>query len=100
MHFGTPLAIVKFLNSDTHRTHYLRQPFQREPDFGVTSVNYDLAELLARGATPMKALSPPSRRQTSPGGLRLEAAPDEQAFAEVWMIEAAQDKLWRPSTPP
>ena len=24
----------------THRVHYLRQPFQREPDFGVTSVNY------------------------------------------------------------
>ena len=31
---------------DTHRVHYLRQPFQREPDFGVTSVNYDFAELL------------------------------------------------------
>ena len=26
----------------THRVHYLRQPFQREPDFGVTSVNYKL----------------------------------------------------------
>ena len=25
-----------------------RQPFQREPDFGVTSVNYSFAELLAR----------------------------------------------------
>ena len=30
-------------------SRYLRQPFQREPDFGVTSVNDDLAELLARG---------------------------------------------------
>jgi hypothetical protein len=27
---------------------YVAQPFQREPDFGVTSVNYDLAGLLAR----------------------------------------------------
>ena len=31
-----------------HRVHYLRRPFQREPDFGVTSVNYDFAELIAR----------------------------------------------------
>ncbi len=42
------LAIVEFTGEDTHRVHYLRQPFQREPDFGVTSVNYDFAELLAR----------------------------------------------------
>jgi hypothetical protein len=42
------LAIIEFRDGNTHRTHYLRQPFQREPDFGVTSVNYDLAELLAR----------------------------------------------------
>ena len=41
------LAMVEFLDDDTHRVHYLRQPFQREPDFGVTSVNYDFAELLA-----------------------------------------------------
>jgi len=26
----------------------VRQPFQREPDFGVTSVNYDFAELLKK----------------------------------------------------
>ncbi len=46
------LAIVEFLDGDTHRTHYLRRPFQREPDFGVTSVNYDFAELLARAEEP------------------------------------------------
>jgi len=28
------LAIVEFTGQDTHRTHYLRRPFQREPDFG------------------------------------------------------------------
>ena len=27
-------------------------PFQREPDFGVTSVNYDLDDLLARPEPP------------------------------------------------
>ena len=42
------LAIVEFMDDDTHRVHYVRQPFQREPDFGVTSVNYDFAELLAK----------------------------------------------------
>ena len=52
------LAIVEFLDDDRHRVHYLRQPFQREPDFGVTSVNYDFAELLARAEEPtMKSLT-------------------------------------------
>ena len=46
------LAIVEFLDGDSHRVHYLRQPFQREPDFGVTSVNYDFAELIARAEIP------------------------------------------------
>jgi hypothetical protein len=42
------LAIVEFLGDEEHRVHYVREPFTREPDFGVTSVNYNLAELLAR----------------------------------------------------
>jgi hypothetical protein len=46
------LAIVEFLDTDTHRVHYVRRPFQREPDFGVTSVNYDFAELLTRSEQP------------------------------------------------
>ena len=46
------LALVEFVDGETHRVHYLRRPFQREPDFGVTSVNYDFAELLARAAEP------------------------------------------------
>ncbi len=46
------LAIVEFLEAGTHRVHYLRQPFQREPDFGVTSVNYKLEELIARAGDP------------------------------------------------
>jgi hypothetical protein len=45
------LAIVEF-DGDAHRVHYIRQPFRREPDFGVTSVNYDFAELLAKATTP------------------------------------------------
>jgi hypothetical protein len=46
------LAIVEFLEGNSHRVHYLRQPFQREPDFGVTSVNYDFAEILVRAESP------------------------------------------------
>ncbi len=42
------LAIVEFQSDDAHRVHYVRQPFQREPDFGVTSVNYNLSDLLSR----------------------------------------------------
>jgi len=46
------LAIVEFLDEQNHKVHYLRQPFNREPDFGVTSVNYDFSELLARAEAP------------------------------------------------
>ena len=46
------LAIVEFLDGDSHRVRYLRHPFQREPDFGVTSVNYDFAKLLERAEAP------------------------------------------------
>ena len=46
------LAIVEFREDGTHRAHYLRTPFQREPDFGVTSVNYDFGELLGRAGVP------------------------------------------------
>ena len=35
------LAVVEFLDGARHRVHYLRRPFRREPDFGVTSVNYE-----------------------------------------------------------
>ena len=45
------LAIVEFDGAD-HRVHYVRQPFQREPDFGVTSVNYGFAELIQRAGRP------------------------------------------------
>jgi superfamily II DNA or RNA helicase len=46
------LALVEFAGEAGHRVRYLRQPFRREPDFGVTSVNYDFAELLARAREP------------------------------------------------
>ncbi|MBM4387830.1 MAG: DUF3883 domain-containing protein, partial [Deltaproteobacteria bacterium] len=46
------LAIVEFLDDVTHRVYYIRRPFHREPDFGVTSVNYSLKELLQRGELP------------------------------------------------
>ena len=45
------LAVVEF-DGDDHRIHYIRRPFQRDPDFGVTSVNYSFAELIARAEPP------------------------------------------------
>jgi hypothetical protein len=45
------LAIVAF-HPDGERVHYVRKPFRREPDFGVTSVNYDFGELVARAEQP------------------------------------------------
>jgi SNF2 family DNA or RNA helicase len=46
------LALVEWLDDGGSRVRYLRQPFRREPDFGVTSVNYDFRELLARAEAP------------------------------------------------
>jgi hypothetical protein len=45
------LAIVQ-IDGEATTPRYVRQPFQREPDFGVTSVNYDLGELLERSEEP------------------------------------------------
>ncbi len=46
------LAVVEFLGEEDHRVHYVREAFRTEPDFGVTSVNYSLSELLARAEAP------------------------------------------------
>ncbi len=46
------LAIVEVDGETARATTYIRKPFVREPDFGVTSVNYKLAELLAKGEAP------------------------------------------------
>lgn len=46
------LALVAFQPDGSHPVRYVRWPFRREPDFGVTSVNYDFAELWNRGEEP------------------------------------------------
>jgi SNF2 family DNA or RNA helicase len=40
------------VGDDDCTVRYVRQPFQKEPDFGVTSVNYDLKELKQRSQKP------------------------------------------------
>jgi hypothetical protein len=45
------LALVIF-DGESHQVHYIRMPFQREPDFAVTSSNYSVAELLLRAEAP------------------------------------------------
>lgn len=45
------LALVT-VDGVAHEPRYLRRPFRREPDFEVTSVNYDLGELLGRSTAP------------------------------------------------
>ena len=46
------LAVVEVDGDTARQPSYVRQPFTREPDFGVTSVNYNLSKLLARGEMP------------------------------------------------
>ena len=45
-------AMVDFLNGDRHRGTICANRLKRELDFGVTSVNYDFAELLPRAEAP------------------------------------------------
>ncbi|HSV31621.1 MAG TPA: DUF3883 domain-containing protein, partial [Atribacteraceae bacterium] len=45
------LALVD-VDGDAAVPRYVRKPFQREPDLGVTSVNYNLAELLSKSEEP------------------------------------------------
>jgi hypothetical protein len=46
------LALVEVDGDIAREPVYVRRPFQKEPDFGVTSVNYELKELLRRGEVP------------------------------------------------
>jgi hypothetical protein len=45
------LAIVQF-DGPNHSIHSPRRPFQKEPDFGAASVNYNFADLLSRTPDP------------------------------------------------
>jgi superfamily II DNA or RNA helicase len=45
------LALVE-VNGESATPRYLRRPFQKEPDFGATSVNYDLRKLLEGAESP------------------------------------------------
>lgn len=46
------LAVVLVDGDDFEGPHYIRDPFQHEPDFGVASINYMLNDLLSRAGPP------------------------------------------------
>lgn len=46
------LAIVVVDGDDIEGPYYLRQPFDQEPGFGVTSINYDIKNLLDQAEVP------------------------------------------------
>ncbi|MGB9623959.1 MAG: helicase-related protein [Phycisphaerae bacterium] len=46
------ILAIGVVDGEVATPRYIRKPFQREPDFAVTSVNYDLAELLGRAEEP------------------------------------------------
>lgn len=46
------LALVE-VDGEQTSTRYVMRPFKREPDFGATSVTYDLALLLHKGVAPV-----------------------------------------------
>lgn len=50
------LAIVLIDGENTEGPYYVRRPFTKEPDFGVASINYDLADLLAKATGAKESL--------------------------------------------
>ena len=46
------LAIVEVDGDTAKEPRYIRQPFENEPDFSATSINYDLNKLLAHSEPP------------------------------------------------
>jgi len=46
------LAIVIVDGDSYEGPHYIRKPFNSEPDFGVASINYDLGDLLSKAVSP------------------------------------------------
>ena len=45
--------VVVLIDGDEATPYYIARPFTREPDFGATSVNYALAQLLPKGVIPV-----------------------------------------------
>jgi len=56
------IAVQRSLSlGQVDREYHLRQPFQREPDFAVTRVNSDFADLLTPAVNPRHQLSKAAR---------------------------------------
>lgn len=43
------LAIIEFYEDGSHKETYVKRPFRSEPDFAVTSLNYNIKELVSSG---------------------------------------------------
>ncbi|MEB4591700.1 helicase-related protein [Candidatus Thiothrix sp. Deng01] len=50
------LAVVIVDGNNHERPLYIPNPFTTEPDFGVSSINYDLNDLLSKAVTPEQTL--------------------------------------------
>jgi hypothetical protein len=46
------ILAIGLIEGESIDLRYVRKPFVREPDFGATSVNYEVADLLEKGAPP------------------------------------------------
>ena len=46
------ILAIALIDEDKTDVRYVRKPFEKEPDFKATSVNYDLAALLAQAKEP------------------------------------------------
>ncbi|MBK8229367.1 MAG: DUF3883 domain-containing protein [Candidatus Eisenbacteria bacterium] len=93
------LAIVEFREDGGHEAHYVRRPFRREPDFGVTSVNYDFAELLERGEVPAAMGREKTTAHTeSPSGIPSESAGGKEMCQELTLTRDSANILFRAVT--
>lgn len=47
------LAIVEFLDDETHQLHYVRNPFRAEPDWAATCIDYRMSDLIEQAEEPV-----------------------------------------------
>ncbi len=85
------LAVV-IIDQDTTDVRYCLTPFEREPDFKATSINYDLVKLLAQARSRHEQARKKGTQQ-SPDRQMIAIAPAQGDFDEVVrLIDAARTR--------
>ena len=85
------LAVVPVDGERAQEPIYIRKPFENEPDFSVTSVNFGLAKLLERGDLQLVPLDDPLQKRTRALMSKYRDTPMDLADASLVAVAEALD---------